>query len=299
MVNQKKYKKGIEFFKKSLRSKPDYFMIYFQIGFCYTKLGEFGLASKFYLKSIHKNPDYDATYHNLYISSSKNNPLEKLIPIFMKLNAKYSNSFYPKLYIAIIYGQIKKYNSSTYYYKQAIKLKPTRVLPHKNLSVIFHYLENNDESEKSLNNILSLKPNQFSCNFLRGVICYEQNKIVKAIRDFKKATKLKPDEFWSNLLLGMSYIKLKEYKKALNSLSKAERINPDYQNYIISYCKGLIYLENNLINQALKEHKYLRNKNNGLACKLFYFIYLTRQNQMNKEELAEKIREIIIKDNNS
>jgi len=114
-----------------------------------------------------------------------------------------------------------------------------------------------------------LRPENAEKHFNIGVSCFEEGSFSKAIESFKKVLQIDPEPFcYYNL--GMAYNELEKYEKAIEAFKQA--ISLGYGCADIHYSLGAAYALEEDFDSAFKQLAVLRERDEGLAKKLFILI---------------------------
>ena len=96
-----------------------------------------------------------------------------------------------------------------------------------------------EEAEKNVNKALSLDAEDALCLYLKGYLCFHQNKIDAALDAVSMSAKLLPDEARTQYLLGKVLLQKGAPAQAETALRKAIQLVPGYRE--AHYTLALIY----------------------------------------------------------
>ena len=97
------------------------------------------------------------------------------------------------LMLGDINNQLQNYDKAESSYRRALKIRPSHVVAHNRLAMLFHSQGNFPLAESSYKRSLKLDNNQPSIYFNLGGVLQEQGYIDKAQENYAKAIQLKPD----------------------------------------------------------------------------------------------------------
>jgi tetratricopeptide (TPR) repeat protein len=228
---------AIPFFIEALKNNPDLGPAYFQIGYCFAKMGRYDQAIAAYKQAIRIKPDDMDAYNNLCVSynmlgrsDEAVQTCNQAIRIKPDLAEGYSN-------LGWTYQKLGKYAEGLEFSKQAIRIKPDYAPAHYNLG----------------NNYV-------------GLARYEE-----AVESYKQAIRINPNYAEAHLNLGSAYNELRLYPEAIDSYKQAARIKSLFPEAHLNL--GMTYLKLGDRSSALDEYKILKGQDGDLANKLFGLIY--------------------------
>jgi Tfp pilus assembly protein PilF len=161
---QENWSAALTCFQKVIGKNPQDSNTWFQVGYCYDKLGRYQDAMESYKQAIRINPDYADAYYNL----------------------------------GIVYGNLGRYQDEMESYKQAIRIKPDLADVHYNLGIAYINLRRYQDAIESYKQAIRIKPDYAKAHYGLGVAylivsdkgsALEEYKILKTL-DTELANKL-------------------------------------------------------------------------------------------------------------
>ena len=124
-LEQKQYKKAVEFFESKLKTNANDPVLHNQLGFAYSKLKKYGKAIEHYKKAIELKPDYPEAHYNL----------------------------------GIVYKNRLRFEEALKEFDQAIKARPNYAKAYNARALVNTYLGKFDLAKKDLQKALEIEPN--------------------------------------------------------------------------------------------------------------------------------------------
>lgn len=197
--NERDSKKQIELYTKLINLDPNLAAAYFNRGYVYDEIGEYGKALDDINKSIGLNSnDADAycirgiIYKHLGDDHSALKNYNKAIELDSKHVDAYCNRGY-------IYDDIGEYEKALYDLNMAIELDPNHATSFNNRATVFLHKHKIEQAMADIQKAIELEENADQYD-TRGCIYWEKKEYESAIRDFTKAIELNPKEkeFYEN-----------------------------------------------------------------------------------------------------
>lgn len=236
---EKKFKKAISNYKKSIKLKPDYDMGYYKLGCIYIKKCEFEKAIYYLETAVKLKPSF-LYYNYLAMAYSEANYFDKAInayKIALILKPKDEKTL---LNLGFIYSQKQDYKHALLVYRKVMKLNPENPDVYYYIGLL--YIDMN----KSLDEILlfykkavEIKPNFVEAINQIGLIYYMQKEYSKAIKEFLNCIKYDAGFALAYKNIAMVYKNIEKYDFALEYYTKA--ITLGEKTFETYYNRGQIY----------------------------------------------------------
>ena len=231
------YEKALPYFIESAKKNPDYPGAYFQIGYCFGKLGHYSEAIEFYKQSIRIKSDDPDTHNNLCAS----------------------------------YDKLGYYQEAVQSCKEAIRIKPDHAEAYNNLGWSYHKLGRYLEAIESCKQAIRIKPDFAVAHYNLGNNYFILKRYPEAIESYKQAIRINFDYAEGHLNLGAAYHQTGRYSEAIESFKQAIRIKPDLSEAHLDL--GMTYLRLGDRGSAVDEYKILKDLDKNLSNQLFNLIY--------------------------
>jgi tetratricopeptide (TPR) repeat protein len=270
-VWQENYVAALEYFQKAKEKNPQDSNAWFQVGYCYGKLGRHQEAMEFYKQTIRINPDYAEAHYNLGVAYGKlGHYLDEIESYKQAIRIKPD---YAKAHcnLGVAYHNLGRYQEAIEAYKQTIRIEPDDADAHCNLGAAYHKLGHYLDAMESFQQAIRIKPDFADAHSNLGVAYGELGRYQDAIESYKKAIRIEPDLAKTHYNLGVAYGKLGLWQDAVESYKQAIRIEPDDADAHL--CLGLTYLLIDDKGSSLEEYKILKTLDTEKANKLFNVIY--------------------------
>jgi tetratricopeptide (TPR) repeat protein len=190
------YEKALPYFIESAKKNPDYPGAYFQIGYCFGKLGRYSEAIEFYKQSIRIKSDDPDAYNNLCAS----------------------------------YGKLGHYQEAVESCKDAIRIKPDHAEAYNNLGWSYHKLGRYLEAIESCKQAIRIKPDFAVAHYNLGNNYSILKRYPEAIESYKQAIRIKPDLSEAHLDLGMTYLRLGDRGSAVDEYKILKDLDKNLSN---------------------------------------------------------------------
>ncbi len=222
------FKKSIQSFEQAIRIKPDCARAYCNLGKAYFELGRFEEAAQSFKHAIRIKPDFANAHCNLGSAYTRLGFRQEAIESFKKairINPDYVTARYN---IGLVYSDLNLHEEAIESLKEAIRIKSDFAEAHYNLGVTYSkigYLQHEIESYKQA---IRVKPDFADAHFNLGTAYFNLKQFKKAVEAYKQVIQIKPDDAKAYYNLGASYHNLKQYEDAIKSYKEAIRIEPNY-----------------------------------------------------------------------
>jgi tetratricopeptide (TPR) repeat protein len=234
---EEEYEKALLHFIETARKNPSRGEVFFQIGYCLSKLGRYGDAIEAYRQAVRVKPGDPDVLNNLCVAYN-------------------------------VQGRYEEAISSC---REATKVKPELAEAHNNLCWSYQRLKRYPEALESCRKAIEVKPAFPLAHYNLGnnYLALEQHE--KAAESYKEAIRLKADYAEAHLNLGASYSRMDRNEEAIDSYRLAIRNKPQLAEAHLNL--GMAYLRTGDRGSALEEYKLLKELDKELANKLFNLIY--------------------------
>jgi len=268
---QENWSAALTYFQKAKETNPQDADAWFQIGYCYGKLGRYQESIEAYKQAIKINPDYADAHGNLGVDYGKLGRYQDAIELYkqaIRIKPDYVEAHYN---LGVAYGKLGHYQDAVESYKQAIRIKTDFAKAHSNLGAAYGELGRSQDAIESYKQAIRIEPDLALAHCGLGITYGELGHYEDAIESYKQAIRIKPDDAEVHYNLGVAYGKLGRYQEAAEAFKEAIRIKPNYAEAHLGL--GVAYLGANDKGSALEEYKILKTLNTEMANKLFNLIY--------------------------
>jgi tetratricopeptide (TPR) repeat protein len=250
------YNKAIEYFEKSMENNIYYQKNYFEIAYCYERLGDNEVAASYYSQFLEYDPFNPVAWYNYGIILNNIKKYSDAIQAYenaIGLDIEFSDAWYNK---GITHLHLKNYEEALYCFNQAQLIDKYDEDVLFNLGKVHEFLNDYDKAIAAYNRILEIKPDNPEALISRAV-CYLNNlKYHLCERDLLYVIEnyeIKRSEAY--LLLGEMYEDIGNIKKAIELYHQAlifykEKSNISQEDIQISLINA--YLKDYQVQTALK-----------------------------------------------
>jgi tetratricopeptide (TPR) repeat protein len=229
--------RALPYFLESIRRDPHRSDVFYRIGYCMAKLGQYEEAIESYKQAIQINPQ-DANIHND---------------------------------LCMAYGNFGRYEEAVQSCKKAIQLKPDLAEAHNNLGWSYHKLGRYAEAIESSKQAIRLKPDFAKAHYNLGNHYFALKKYAEAAESYKEAIRIQFDFAEGHMNLGAAYSQMGRFEEAIASYKLAIRFKPTLAEAYLNL--GMIFLKVGDRASAIEEYKILKDLNKEEANRLFNLMY--------------------------
>ena len=266
-----RYQEGIESYKQAIKIKPDFAESHYNLGVAYSKLGRSQEAIESFKQAIRIKPDFAEAHYNLGIAYSNLGRYQDEIESYkqaIRIKPDHASAHYN---LGVAYGQLGRWQEAMESFKQAIRIKPDDAKAHYNLGLAYGALGRYQDEIEAYKQAIRIEPDYAKAHHWLGVTYGKLSRWQEAIESYKQVIRIKPDYAEAHSGLGNAYIGLHRYQEAIEAYKQAIRIEPNDAE--AHYGLGGSYLFAGDKGSALEEYKILKTLNTELANKLFNWIY--------------------------
>jgi len=231
------YEKALPYFIEAAKRNPGHGQVYFQIGYCFTRLGQYREAIEPYKQAVRIQPNDAEVYNNL----------------------------------CFVYGKVGRFDEAIQSCGQAIQLKPDLAEVHNNLGWAYQMRGRYQEAIQSCKEAIRLKPDFVLAHYNLGNNYAALKQYEKAIESYKETIRIQFDYAEGHSNLGASYFHAGQFEEAIVSYKQAIRLKPSLAEAHLNL--GMSYLKLGDKGSAIEEYKILRALDQGFANQLFNLIY--------------------------
>ena len=191
-LSSEDYTNALSHFEEAGRKNPGYSTVFFYIGLCKDKPGQYQEAVEPYKRAIRINSDFTEAYSSL----------------------------------GIVYDRLGRYADAIEIYRQLIRMKPEDPEIHYKLGSAYRMAGRYSEAARTFKQVISLKPDFTEAYSNLGTTYFNLGRYPEAIEIYKQAITLKPDDPCAYSVLGAAYVKLERYAEAIDAFQQAVSIKP-------------------------------------------------------------------------
>ena len=252
-----KLEEAEKLYKKVIELKPDFPLVYSELGITLLDLKKFDEAETSFKKAIKLNPDYADAQYNLAILLHNLGRLNDALihyNIAISLKPEFVEAHNN---LGVLMWNLKRFNEAETNYRKTIKLKPDYVAAYNNLGLVLCKLKRFDEAEKIYKTAINIKPDYPESYNNLGILLWNFNKLDEAEVSLKKAIKLKSN--YPDALLNLGNVQKNQHRlsEAEASYRQAIKLNP---NYIEAQNNLKILLNENELLSKIEAAKKLNNE---------------------------------------
>jgi len=168
---QENWSAALTYFQKAKEKNPDYADAWFQVGYCYAKLGRYQDAIESFKQAIRIKTDFAEAHYNL----------------------------------GVAYAKLGRYQDEVEAYKQAIRIKPDYADAHYNLGIAYDSLGRFEDAIEACKQAIRIKPDLAEAHYMLGIAYGRLGHYQDAIEACKQAIRVKPDYAKAHYFLGLNY----------------------------------------------------------------------------------------------
>ncbi len=193
---QKNWSAALTFFQKAIEKNPQDSNVWFQVGYCYGKLGRSQDAIESFKRAIRIKPDYAEAHNNL----------------------------------GVVYGELGRWQEAIESCKQAIRIKPDFAEAHYILGVAYGKLECYQDAIESYKQAIRIKPDLTKAHSNLGAAYGKIGRYQDEIESYKQAIKIEPDYAVAHSNLGVAYLLVGDKGSALEEYKILKTLDTEQAN---------------------------------------------------------------------
>ncbi|MDD5618101.1 MAG: tetratricopeptide repeat protein [Candidatus Omnitrophica bacterium] len=143
--------KAIEFFNKATAAKPDYALAYYNLGLSYASINNFKQAIPSYEKAIAIYNDFAQAYHDLafiYLTRKDPGDIKKAIVLYKKAIETYPDFAEAYNNLGVAYKELGNIGEAIPFYKKAIEINPKYTGAYYNLALAYKQKGESESANK-------------------------------------------------------------------------------------------------------------------------------------------------------
>ena len=271
---KKEHVKAIEYLKKTLKLKPDYYDGWIILGITYHIIKDYDMAIESFMKAIQLNPDSHEAHKNLGKT---------------------------------LFEAKKEIDAAIFCFKKAISLKQDDLVSLSYLADIYIHNSNYKEALEIFNIIIKLKPDNFTAYYHMGKILVNCGELSKAKQCYEKVLELNPSHKDTHHGMGILLSMINDFEGGMTAYKKALELGCNEVEVYGDIAATLLY--NNMVDEAREYYEKIMEKdpeNPRILCAygqtfmikgdfekgLKYYEYrLLKQDYSNKKEIYKKIKQ--------
>ncbi|MCK4533639.1 tetratricopeptide repeat protein [bacterium] len=261
----------IKYFKKAIRSDPDYADAHYNLGSVYIVKGLYDKAIEEFKETIRIKPD-DTDVHNslgvVYVEKGLWDEAMEEFKEAIKINPDYAEAHYMLGSVYIVKGL---WDEAIEECKETLRINPDLAEAHYGLAWAYGEKGLDDKAMEEFKEAIKINPDFAEAHYNLGVVYGKKGLDDKAMEEFKEAIKINPDFAEAHYNLGVVYGKKDLYNEAIEEFKEVIKINPDYAE--AHYMLGIAYCVLGRKSEALDEYRILKELDKEKANELFNLIY--------------------------
>jgi len=267
--NSGNYIKAINYFNQVVFLYEGHAKAYYNLGYCYEKIGNAGLAAANFEKVISLDPQFIEAYLNLgqiLITEEKFLEAEKLYNTAIQFNSG-SSELYNNL--AGIYFRLNKWDKAIINYKNALKYDSANCESYFNLGNCFSKMKSYDSAIENYEKAIQLKPDHSGALNNLALVHTKLNNIEAAINLYHRIISLNSKNAEAYFNLGFIMQETGKTDKAISNYKKALELDRDLKSAYVNI--GKIFLQKGDTETA---KKYFLNSIEDETSRVFAFTNL-------------------------
>jgi len=240
-------------------------------------------------KILLKNPtDIPSLFSiaNLYFEKKQYNMAQNNIKILLEQDLSQMRNLKIKtLTLAFdISFNLNNLEDAEHYAQNAYKIDSTNIETLKRMCQAKYHKGDFEKAAELGKNITVLAPMIFEGYYYWGMAEYQRNNINSTLQNLKNALKIKSNDFNSIITIGKAYAKKKDTENALKHYNDAIKFATEQKEQIdILYNRGILFKNNNKLDDATEDFKTLLKKSPENGTKLLTLKHLIDIKKEKKE----------------
>ncbi len=239
---------------------------------------------------INKEPKNAGLYYtraNYYLQANEIIKAYEDIMQAIKLDDKKSNYYVTQSSVFLALGKVQDCNNAL---QKAIELDAKNEEAFLKLAELNLYLKDYNRTYENLSKVISINDLNAKAYYLKGFAKKEEGDTANAVKAFRKCIDIEPDYFKAYMELGYLYLSVNN-KLAVDYFNSA--LNVSAQNIDALYALGMYYLQNEQIQDALKEFEAILRINPNYTNALFNIGLINNEYLKNHTKAIEYLAKAI------
>ncbi|MEZ7813887.1 MAG: tetratricopeptide (TPR) repeat protein [Paracoccaceae bacterium] len=184
---------AVNYFKKSIKIKPDFADAYNNMATAQKKLGQIELAMECFERAIQIRPDYVEAHYNLGLVALENDNLVTAIESFKR--AVHLKADYAEAHLNLGNAQKRSgfLQAALICYERSIQIRPDFAEVYLQKGIVLKELGDISGARNCYGQALKVNPNYVTAHFNLALIFHQCDEIPKAIESYEKTLELDPN----------------------------------------------------------------------------------------------------------
>jgi tetratricopeptide (TPR) repeat protein len=170
LFNEKKYQEALASYETVMKSNPDVFIIWKNIGNCYFAMEDYPTAVECYEKAYAKQPnsiELPILIGNAYVNAKDSN---KAIEWYQKVPVEQIRDITSLYNLGVIFYNMQKYDQAVTYFKQAVEIDPQFADGHYQLGLTLTAQNNIPAALEALKKFMELAPDSPNFQTAKAIV---------------------------------------------------------------------------------------------------------------------------------
>lgn len=256
----KEFPLSVQNYQKALDLKPDFALVYYNLGIILTQNKDIDGAILCYQKAIEYQSDYAEAYFNIADCLRQVKETDIAIACYQKVMELQPDNADAYLNLGNIYKNENKYDDAICCYEKAIELNPKKPDSHYNIGLAFYLKGDLDKAIKSYQKAISLNNDFREAHFNLGLTYYYKCEFEKSLSHYQRVLEINPGDQDIHINLGNLYKQLKQLDMAVHCYNKALELNPNNINALFNLGLTNILMKNFEQGWKLFEYRFHGSK---------------------------------------
>ncbi len=206
---------------------PSNYAVYYDLAFCYDKIGKPEKSIEFYNKFLNEDPFSENVWYNLGFAYGVSGQYEKALQAYdfaVALNGQYASAYFNK---ANLQAHLEKYQEALQTYKEFLELEPDNAQAHCYMAECYEKQDDNEMATEYYRQSMALNPELADAWMGMGMVYFNQNNYKSSIAHILNAIQLEPDNTEYYFTLGTVYNAYQRPEKAAAAFKRCLEEDPD------------------------------------------------------------------------
>ena len=190
-TKQKRFARAEQVYREAIRLDPDYVSAYNGLGTLMRNMGNLDEAEKLYRHCIQLNANYIFPYYNLGQVLRKKDAIEEADEFYRRSIKLRPNLPFSYFNYANFLREVQRFPDACNMYRRAIEMDPAHVAAHINLGAVLEKIGNLQEAESEYQQAIELSPREYLAYLNLGLLKSRSDPL-DAITYFDKCIEIEP-----------------------------------------------------------------------------------------------------------
>jgi Flp pilus assembly protein TadD len=229
LLRQRHLEPAEQWFRKTLRLKPDHAEAHFNLGLIAERRGQAEPALELYRKALELDPDYDMAAFKVATTLERMGRVDEAIDVYRRMVQKNPDNQQAHLNLGVLLASQGKLKEAIAEYLEALRIDSNSVVAHFNLANALVDSGRIQEGLQEYAQVVQLQPRNWRARMQVGNLMAAAGKFNEAREQFKLAVEYNPTLPEAHNNLGQIYMYTGKLEDAVAEFNKALKLAPKFE----------------------------------------------------------------------